>query len=375
MYEEEDEDLPAQYRRLTAHLQTNSVDFNRRLHAYLASQHATRAALAQYDTNTMMNPYMQQYPNAPHFAPQQMMPQAMYPQMVPPQMIQRSPTTYRQQPYPMNAPQGFRPQPHQRSMSIATPGAPGMQTPVSRTGSTTPPKSEEQRRMSLPAQPLQSPPVPASSGDSRPNVSGTAPSAYVKTGSPTEMRSPFPMSHDNNQTMAAGYPFFPQMNMGFDPTSQHINFSPFSMSLPENSQQFLAQSMDPNDPTSSMLMGGSDMMTPQPSYSYNPNPGSKSRRSSGGNGGMHQTLAPSVPSIDTHTDTLSYSNPPSATTDGVTTPFSAGYAFNGMDSGFGDVFKGPASSNGSAHGSGTATPIEWGTFMDNSYLEEPVAGS
>src|SRR3984957_20785659 len=45
MYEEEDDDLPLQYRRLTAHLQTNSVDFNRRLEAYLTNQVAMRSAM------------------------------------------------------------------------------------------------------------------------------------------------------------------------------------------------------------------------------------------------------------------------------------------------------------------------------------------
>src|ERR1700742_3640924 len=47
MYEEEDDDLPLQYRRLTAHLQTGSADFNKRLAAYLTNQVAMRSAMEQ----------------------------------------------------------------------------------------------------------------------------------------------------------------------------------------------------------------------------------------------------------------------------------------------------------------------------------------
>ena len=47
MYEEEDDDLPLQYRRLTAHLQTGSADFNRRLAAHLTNQVAMRCVMEQ----------------------------------------------------------------------------------------------------------------------------------------------------------------------------------------------------------------------------------------------------------------------------------------------------------------------------------------
>src|ERR1700742_3738207 len=59
MYEEEDDDLPLQYRRLTAHLQTNSADFNRRLAAYLTNQVAMRSAMEHMS----QNPYGQ-FPRA-----------------------------------------------------------------------------------------------------------------------------------------------------------------------------------------------------------------------------------------------------------------------------------------------------------------------
>lgn len=47
MYEEEDDDLPSHYRRLAAHIQTGSSDFNRRLSEYLTTHVAMRDAYYQ----------------------------------------------------------------------------------------------------------------------------------------------------------------------------------------------------------------------------------------------------------------------------------------------------------------------------------------
>lgn len=46
MYEEEDDELPSQYKNLNAHLQTGSTDFDARLQAYLANAVAFRKALS-----------------------------------------------------------------------------------------------------------------------------------------------------------------------------------------------------------------------------------------------------------------------------------------------------------------------------------------
>lgn len=62
-YEEKDDDLPMQYRRLTAHLETGSADFNRRLSAFLTNHVAMRSDLDQ----AISNSYAQQYPDAPQF--------------------------------------------------------------------------------------------------------------------------------------------------------------------------------------------------------------------------------------------------------------------------------------------------------------------
>ena len=65
MYEEEDDDLPLQYRRLTNHLQTGSSDFNRRLAVYLTNQVAMRHAMEHMSGNH----YLQQYPGNPQYPP------------------------------------------------------------------------------------------------------------------------------------------------------------------------------------------------------------------------------------------------------------------------------------------------------------------
>jgi hypothetical protein len=53
MYEEEEDDLPMQYQRLTAHLHTSSMEFRRRLSDYVAAQVAMRTAVhySQHDQN------------------------------------------------------------------------------------------------------------------------------------------------------------------------------------------------------------------------------------------------------------------------------------------------------------------------------------
>lgn len=111
MYEEEDDDLPMQYRRLTAHLQTGSVDFNRRLAAYLTNQVAMRNAMDQMINNS----YAQQYPHAPQF------PHNTNNQTPFSPSISQSPTnTQRSAPYPSPHQSAFK-QPLNRSYSGATP--------------------------------------------------------------------------------------------------------------------------------------------------------------------------------------------------------------------------------------------------------------
>jgi hypothetical protein len=156
MYEEEDDDLPLQYRHLTAHLRTGNLDFNNRLAAYLTNHVAMRSALEQ----SISHSYAQQYPNAPQFTNQySSFPSPMFAHQQQPQQLQQqqimqpsqSQAVYRQAPYPAPRPQQVFQQPHQpnRSASFAAPqepSGPSQCSPVI--------PSDNSRRMSMPVIPL-----------------------------------------------------------------------------------------------------------------------------------------------------------------------------------------------------------------------------
>ncbi|OCK73480.1 hypothetical protein K432DRAFT_410663 [Lepidopterella palustris CBS 459.81] len=384
MYEEEDDDLPAQYRRLTAHLQTNSMDFNRRLHAYLASQHATRTALASQYDQAFANNYAQQFPDAAHFSHQMMQP-VVPAQMPPPQMFHQSPQSYRHAPYPMASNQGFRPNTHQRSASIATPQDLPFRSTYLATSTAETSRPDEHRRMSLPPQALHSPPQPQSDDQTHPSLSRSSSSIHSRKQEPCSPHHAFgnqpptppsyagtPVSQPEPPTQPA-YHFMPHLQTMFDSTLQHVNMSPFSMSLPAESQQLLGSALDPNDPHTPMMMAGSEMMT-QPFYSYNPNPSSKSQLSNAAGFEVDQTLAPSAAiHVDTTSDGVASSNPPSATsvtTDGMITPYPPNFGYN-FDSAYPDPFKSASlTRNNSAQGSTDAmTPGDWSSFVDVSVWE------
>ena len=388
MYEEEDDDLPMQYRRLTAHLQTGSADFNRRLAAYLTNHVAMRSALDQAITSS----YAQQYPGAPQFAHNQQF-QPTFPtpitnQMMPPQMIHRSPSNYRQSPYPTQ-PQGYRPQQHQRSASIATTQELSNNQPNFAMASPTEgPKHEESRRMSLPAQSSSTPipttnqhdsSQPSTTPSSSPHVSRNSSSQNLAAQGATQHNFfKQEVSQVETQSSQMSQPMYPmQSPASFTPTTSGFNYSPFSTSLPTESQMLLGSALDPSDPFSNMLMSGSDR-SQQPFYSYNPNPSSKSRstQSHPSYDGMSQTLAPGA--LDTNLDTHNFSNPPSATTDGVITPFTPGFGFH-PEGNFMDAFRAPLTRSNSGQGSGDGiTPgldREWSSLVDGNLWEEPTGSS
>ncbi|KAK0650784.1 hypothetical protein DIS24_g6480 [Lasiodiplodia hormozganensis] len=376
MYEEEDDDLPAQYRRLTAHLQTNSADFNRKLHAYLATHQAGRQAL--FD-QTFMGGFGHTYPNAPHFAPQMMMHQPPYQQqMLPPQMIHRSPQSFRQAPYP-SPQQQQKSLPHQRSQSFAAPQDfhyPQSAGPAaSSRADSLKPEDQQQRRMSMPAQPVRDlslsptatrPPNPHVTDGSR-DSSGSSPTGY------DSVQSPYTTATTTPQSAHTPFTFNPNFTFNhFDSSAANMNYSPFSMALPTETQQMLGPSLDPNDPQTAMFMANSEMV-PQPFYSYNPNLSTKSRIQQTSQG-MNQTLAPSsAPLLDINPQNLSYSNT------AISYPTASEGAFNptfGFDASFQDPIK-PASMSrqGSQQGSsGLITPgNEWSKFIDGTLFEEMPA--
>ena len=368
MYEEEDDDLPMQYRRLTAHLQTGSADFNRRLSAYLTNHVAMRSALDQAITNS----YAQQYPNAPQFAHNQ---QTMYPSpfLAHNMQQQQSPTSYVQSPYMAQTPQSFRPGHHNRSASAAgtqdTSGHP--QPTTTQSSPIDPSASAELRRTSMPSKMPSKSVSPVTSRTPQPLQS--RPTLPPKTSSFLNTQ-PIPAYNNGkqesppNQQMRAP----PQPLVNQQPTTNMFgfqDFSPFSTALPTESQMLLGSALDPNDPLTSMMMAGSDGM-PQPNY-LNPAPPSlsKQRNFHPSYDGMSATLAPSA--LDMSPASGMFGAQPPTTSASLGKP---GFQL-AFDNGFPDYSKGQGMFGGptSSNGSGTATPGldgTWEAFInDNSWNE------
>ncbi|KAL1305984.1 hypothetical protein AAFC00_004119 [Neodothiora populina] len=342
MYEEEDDDFPMQYRRLTAHLQTTNADFDRRLAAYLTNHVAMRTAFGA----TMSDNYPQApYINAPQFANNQM---AQFPQqnavnnMLPPQMTNRSPQNFRQSPYTMpNQQQHVRPNVHSRAASIATP----QELTGQSTGSHSPVDiKHESRRMSMPAHGATAPKLQPQ----------TKPETISRTSSSGSLANLKHEAAQQHQPSSFPNPF---AVMGGD-MCNGANMPPFTLTLPMESQQLLGPSFDPNDPFTAMLLGKQDYKPQQSFYSYNPNGASKGKAFSP-MAGMNQTLAPGV--LDANF-TESYGTPTSATESNSTPHFGLeGYPF---DNSYNDMFKTSAS--------GLTTPGEhdWANLIDANIWEE-----
>ena len=353
MYEEEDDDLPMQYRRLTAHLQTGSADFNRRLSAYLTNHVAMRSALDQAITNS----YAQQYPNAPQFAHNQ----SMYPSPFMPQ--QQSPQSYGQ-PYPSPNTPGYRPNHQPRSSSgsnVACHYSPTSMTAPSPVQQALPQMDRRRTSGSSVKSESRSPhgaPATPQSLHSRPAIPPTSSTYNIK---------PEPAA---SQQMKAPPQPSPQQSQQSQPwtMSGYSNIAPFTTSLPMESQMLLGSALDPNDPFTSMLMAGSESMPQQ--YDFHPASSQKPRSFNQTFEGMSATLAPSAldmsPRHQTyHQPTATFSAHP------VPTPsFLSAYDGALPDFSKGQAFMGGASSNGS----GTATPggIDggWDSFINDTSWPE-----
>lgn len=310
-------------------------------------------------------------------------------QMLPPQMFHQSQQSYRHTPYPMAPTQGYRPQSHQRSASIPTPQEiPSLQPNLPVSSSTEMSTPSEQHRMSLPLQALQPQSQIQADTQTRPSISRSSTGVHIpkqdspqhafanqETIPPSYAGSPVPQMEQHTQS---AYPFMPHMHTGFDATTQNFSISPFSTSLPAESQLFLGSALDPNDPHTPTLMAGSEIM-PQPFYSYNPNPSSKSRLSHSANFGMNQTSALSASlQVDTTFDNVTSRNPPSATTvtsDGLITPYTPSFGYS-FDSALGDPFKSTSlTRNNSVQGSPDGMiPGDWSNLIDGSMWEAPASG-
>ncbi|KAJ4348331.1 uncharacterized protein N0V89_009705 [Didymosphaeria variabile] len=340
MYEEEDDDLPTQYQRLNAHLQTSSWLFNRKLHDYIATQHGVRNMfLNQQFPGHQLQPYGSQYqPNATQLP-------MMSGSMLPPQAFNAATPDFTQPQQPFS-PQGFqhqqqgyrhapysipqRPQPHQRSASIATPHVVTDFAPVNQPGShVTTPRGEFNRRLSLPQHALETSAQQTPDGQARPPLSRSSTAQSLQHQSVSPQRAPA----GTPSTSSSGHAT-PQLKsehtspisyqFGALPfgSSQVLDMNPLSMSLPPESQQFVGSALDPSDPRTSLFMAGSENL-PQPftgTYTYNPNLSPKSSRALVSQPGIAQTLAPEQSiKLDAMADSTS-TTPPSALSDHLYTP-------------------------------------------------------
>jgi len=283
MYEEEDDDLPMQYRRLAAHLTTNNADFNRRLNDYLTTHVAMRSALA--------NSYGQQFPMpqqntsmfpSPMLAHQQQQQQPQQQPLMQPPMQPNGSSTYRQQPYPSPHQKSISSQ-HHRSLSITTPQEFSAQSHGNQSND---------RRFSTPATPATMSPI----------TMGNPTSATSDKTRPSFPQGSF--ARLGQQQQQAPNVLFPSQNKSIDATYGNNPYSSFSTALPAESQMFLGSTLDFDDPLSSMFMAGADQSQ---IYDFNaqlPSTVEVNKHNTYPTfDGLNSTLAPSA-NLDNSDDTL-----------------------------------------------------------------------
>ncbi|KXT08583.1 hypothetical protein AC579_2600 [Pseudocercospora musae] len=267
MYEEEDDDLPMQFRRINAlhpGLAFNPA-FSDRVNSYLAGQIGVRNYLHQaiYQAN------QSQYNN--HFLNPMMQQNAFQNPTMQPQAMNAGP----QSPWPMNM-QNVHPSSHARSASIATP-----QGFASQQQSGTP-NALDTRRMSFNATSPGATSPAISHSRSAQSSQPPTPHPLVNTGSSPKQ---VPTPPHSKQTAASPVP---------STASADQNIYPLTTTLPIESQQLLDGHPGFTVPCYQMTPG-----VPMPSmgaYSYNPNGKSAKRDSgSGRQGGLNQTLTPFYP--------------------------------------------------------------------------------
>lgn len=376
MYEEEDDDLPMQYRRLTAHLQTQNADFDRRLAAYLTNHVAMRTALGNAVTDQWQQG--QQFMNPAQFMQPQMQQQGMQQQnmpnqganpMLPPQMMHRNSTSHRQSPYP--TPGSGKSNWNARSGSVASQQDFSNHQRQGSQPSQTSPVGE--RRTSMPvgnAVPQTPQPQSGVQSSSPQHVSP----ALSRNSSSSNLPTQAGLARQSPQQTLSRTPAFPSPFNTASQYSQDMNQShPLSMQLPMESQQLLGGSPAFNNTWDAMMMPNQFATRPtQPFYSYNPNgrrKGSGSQSSSHASPtndspqefkGMNQTLAPAA--LDTNSNT-----PQNTEQSYALHMFSNNYDTDLFNSSFSmDPFKMPSGTN-----SGELTPLgtdggveNWGDMIN-----------
>lgn len=355
MYEEEDDDLPMQYRRLTAHLHTSNAEFDRRLAAYLTNHVAMRAALGQAGLQNTS------YPNAAQFANSGASPQptsGSFPQSVP-----------NMNPF-IGSPSLFTSPP-----PIATPTA-TMQSPAHHRSASIANVNELESKKGIESK-IRRPSLPVTAADS-----GDQPASKRLKSSHNLKLENLPKPMDSNPAFKPEMPtsqnFYPPMNgmqtlrpsefpAGFDasmfnPIGNAMSSMPFSTALPPEAQQLLGGAFDNTDPMTSMLMG-SNLQRGSSDYSYGAGFSKNQTFNS-----LDQTLAPGF--LDTSVDKLE-SGPKQDSAIESESPFTTSAGPYG--SGYDDWQK----FNPYDLGSGNATPSgdrDWQSFIDgNAWGDEQTS--
>ena len=274
MYEEEDDDLPSQYRRLTAHLHTNSPDFNERLQSYLTNHVAMRIALREAISGNFSN----HYPNAPQFAHNSSMfpspintqmfgQQSQQPMQSPSAISPSTPHPYRQTPYPMPGHASYRPN-QQRAMSIQMPPqmhpqqmamqASGNMSPavVSPAAQLPSQPAQQFRRSSMPVSPFgnqsrQHAPqqLPSPRSDTSPRAPSPAEQGHSKPGSAPASVANTPVGHPQPH-LHQPQPQHPPQQLPRQLAQQQSyqrQAPPQSINIPSNNLAPFTTSLAPND--------------------------------------------------------------------------------------------------------------------------------
>ncbi|KAK5173014.1 uncharacterized protein LTR77_003136 [Saxophila tyrrhenica] len=366
MYEEEDDDIPWRYRSVTSHLPLEDGLLSRRLQSMLSVQLEHQRLLGQAVNSTLEhNPQFrnQDFRNQAQFVSPNMMqmPQFNQNSMMPPQQLNRSPTSSRHSPYPMQQAQQqqqMKPQYHQRSASIATPQEWSSHYQYNQSGRTTPAPAAtgDERRMSVPQNPVQQA-QRSSSYSSHPSAPATPAFQQPSAVSPEQ------------QTQQSASPY---------QTMSHA-IGPFTTNLPMDTQQLLAGS--DNYPAFDLFGPSNDfpMKVPQqPFYSYKPNASSgNSKTLPNTSVGLDQTLGTALDTnLTCDTNSGPYDTPNSASTGPLNSAFTEpGYGF-GFDGTMGSMFGMDPFGGASGGNSGHVTPgiPGYNEPLFNDFLEQDIYG-
>ena len=390
-----------QYRRLTAHLNSHSSDFNRRLAAYLTNQVAMRSALDQAITNSYgpnflsnnqtgqnaQNPGAQQQPQpqSPHNQQATWMQNSpfinrnSFTPIMPPNMQAQSPTSLNQPPQSAPPHNPYFPQ-NQALKSPTTPHTPSS-GPVD--SPTTPHALNAQSGDSAHRR-LSAPPNARTASQNSVEIAQQAQQGSTQRTSSISSLSGKGQSGPEAPNLKAepsgDQPAESKVNGISGPLSPQDQSSPFPLTttLGFDAQMFLGSNFDINSFSSQSNDAAFNNPVQALFYSYNPNQFNKPRTFHPSYDGMNQTLAPGA--LDTKPDQFGWSNSSSAATDSVHTPYSNDpmSAMSTDNPFFSSNFSPKGQYDLSPTGeleSGGVTPGEpdWNTFLDSSQFEERAA--